>query len=254
MRTHQLWLKRITKLGLIFMIGASMSADAGLFGFGGTSWKEEVLLHDGSKIIVERNVERGRGHEIGQQPPIKNQNLSFTLPGTNEKVTWDDHYSEDIGSASFLPILLDIHRSAAYLVADTMGCLSYNKWGRPNPPYVIFKYSNKVWQRITVQGLPTEIKTPNLIFSMPDLEVEKLGKDFVSAEMVQTIINGYRYKQTEHIAIIRETMKKAELGSSLSCPELERYKGGWRTPGGPKLAYPITPPDTKPATNTQTKP
>jgi hypothetical protein len=43
-----------------------MSADAGLFGLGGTSWKEEVLLHDGSTILVDRSVVRGGRHEIGR--------------------------------------------------------------------------------------------------------------------------------------------------------------------------------------------
>jgi hypothetical protein len=59
MRTPHGMLKHITKLGLILMMGVSMSACAGLFGMGGTSWKEEVLLHDGSKIIVERSQSYG---------------------------------------------------------------------------------------------------------------------------------------------------------------------------------------------------
>lgn len=215
----------------------------GFFGVGGTSWKEEVLLHDGSKIIVTRTIERGGRHEIGQEPEITKQSLSFLLPNTNESVTWEDKFSEDIGSSSFLPILVDIYRGTPYLVADTMGCLSYNKWNRPNPPYVIFKYNDEEWKRISVDQLPTEIKTPNLIISMPDIEVKKLGKSFVTTEMRQQIINGYSNNQTEDLTIVREPMKKAVIGSSLSCPTLEQYKGGWRTPGGPKLAYPITPLD-----------
>lgn len=56
MRTIQLWLKQITKLGLILMMGASMGTDAGWFGlFGGSEkWKEEVQLSDGRVIVVER--------------------------------------------------------------------------------------------------------------------------------------------------------------------------------------------------------
>lgn len=127
-------LKAFKTIGLILTLGVSMSADAGLFGLGGTSWKEEVLLHDGSKIVVERSVERGGRHEIGQEPPYKEQSLVFIMPGTNQRVTWEDHYSEDIGTASFLPMLIDIVKDTAYLVASPMGCLSYNKWGRPNPP------------------------------------------------------------------------------------------------------------------------
>lgn len=40
-------MRRITKLGLLLMMGVSMSACS-------KDWKEEVLLHDGKKIIVER--------------------------------------------------------------------------------------------------------------------------------------------------------------------------------------------------------
>jgi hypothetical protein len=44
----------------------SVNASAGFLGFGGESWQEEVLLHDGQKLIVERAQTRGGNHEIGQ--------------------------------------------------------------------------------------------------------------------------------------------------------------------------------------------
>lgn len=223
MNTNYEMMKKIVNLGLLLMIGVSMSACAGLFGFGGTSWKEEVLLHDGSKIIVSRSVSRGGRHEIRQNPPIKEQSLTFTLPATNERVTWKSEYSKDVGLADFLPMLLDIHQGKAYVVADTVGCLSYNKWGRPNPPYVIFKYDGKAWQRISLPELPAEIKTPNLIFSSPDVEVKEMGKSFISAEIVQRIISGY--PQPEYRTILREGLK---AGSGLtSCEKLVHYKCGW---------------------------
>lgn len=216
-------------VGLIFTLGVSMNADAGLFGFGGTSWKEEVQLHDGSKIIVERSVERGGRHEIGQKPSYKEQSLSFTLPATGQRVTWEDNYSKDVGSANFLPMLIDIFKDTIYLVASPMGCLSYNKWGRPNPPYVVFKYQNKEWKRISLQELPAEIKTLNLIFSSPDIEVEKSGKHFMSAEMIKAITSGY--KQPEYQTILREPVKAGAVGSSVNCEELVFYKGAWVGPG-----------------------
>ncbi|MEQ1814630.1 MAG: hypothetical protein ABL860_09315 [Candidatus Nitrotoga sp.] len=80
MKTHHEVLKRITQLGLLLLLGAGISACGN-----STSWKEEVLLHDGGKIIVKRYVDRGGRHEIGQQSPIKEQRLSFTLPGTNNQ-------------------------------------------------------------------------------------------------------------------------------------------------------------------------
>lgn len=212
-------------IGLALTLGVSMSACA----TGGTSWKEEVLLHDGQKIVVGRSVERGGRHEIGQQPPIKEQSLGFTLPGTNVNVTWKSPYSVDIGLADFQPLSLDIFQETAYVVTVPVGCLSYNKWGRPNPPYIVFKYQNNTWNRIALQELPAKIKTPNLIFSSPDNEVEKLGKSFVSAAMVQQANSDLT--QPEYKTILRETLTKERINQM--CMEMILYKGHWIMPNDP---------------------
>lgn len=223
MNNRPLLRKVFSTITLILTLGISMNADAGLFGFGGTSWKEEVLLHDGSKIIVTRTVARGGRHEIGQMSAYKEQSLSFTLPSTGQRVTWEDHYNEDLGTANFLPMLIDIFSDTAYLVASPMGCLSYNKWGRPNPPYVVFKYQNKVWVRIPLQDLPVEAKVPNLIFSAPDIAVGKIGKNFISAEIIQKIITAY--SQPEYKTILREPLTKERINQM--CEERVLYKGTW---------------------------
>jgi hypothetical protein len=195
------------------------------------TWKEEVLLHDGNTIIAERTVERGGRHEIGQQPPYKEQRLVFTMPGTDRHVTWEDTFSEDLGSANFLPMLLDIRHGVAYLVASPMGCQSYNKWGRPNPPYVIFKHDGSGWQRIPLQELPAEIHAPNLIFSSPDIAVEQSGRRFMSTDMIKQLIEGYR--QPEYKTILREPVKRGSEGSAVNCEELVLYKGHWILPNDP---------------------
>jgi len=211
---------------LLMILGGGMSACA----MGNkTSWKEEVLLQDGRKIIVDRSVERGGRHEIGQKPPYKEQSMSFTMPISNEPITWEDHYSEDVGSANFLPMLLDISNGTPYLVVYPMGCLSYNKWGRPNPPYVIFKYDGKAWQRIPLKELPAEIKTPNLIFSMPDIKVEESGKRFMSSEMIKAITA--KYRQPEYKTILREPLAKGRIEQI--CEERVLYKGSWILPNDP---------------------
>ena len=219
------WLtKTFRTICLILTLGVSMNADAGILGFSGTTWKEEVLLHDGAKIIVTRTVKRGGRHEIGQKSSYQEQSLSFSMPVTGQRVTWEDHYSEDVGSANFLPMLIDIYSDSPYLVVSPMGCLSYNKWGRPNPPYVIFKYQDKAWIRIQLQDLPAEIKTPNLIFSAPDIEVEKIGNNFVSVEITQKINSGYR--QPEYRSILREPLPSSQL-----CPP---EQAGFKAPYPPK--------------------
>jgi hypothetical protein len=215
-------MQRMMKLGLILLLGASISACS-------TSWKEEVQLHDGSKIIVKRSVERGGRHELGQQPPIKEQDFNFTLPTTNELIVWKSAFSEDVGLADFMPMLVDIVQGSAYVVTAPVGCLSYNKWGRPNPPYVAFKYEGKEWKRIPLQELPAVITTPNLIFSSPDNKVEEMGKSFITAEEIQRIISNY--SQPEYRRILREALPKARINEM--CMEMVSYKGSWVMPNDP---------------------
>ena len=223
MSDRRVLLRLLTTICLVMTLGVSMS----VYGFGGDSWKEEVLLHDGSKIIVERTVERGGRHEIGQRPPYKEQRLSFGLPGTDRIITWEDHYSQDLGQANFLPMALDIFSGTPYLVAYPMGCLSYNKWGRPNPPYVVFQYQSKEWKRIGLEELPAEIKAPNVIFSMPDIKVEEFGKRFITSEMIKGLIDSYQ--QPEFKTILREPVKPKSLGST-NCEDRVLYKGHWILP------------------------
>lgn len=165
-------LKRIAKLGLILMMGAGMNAEAGLFGFGGDSWKEEVLLHDGSKIIAQRSLSYGGRREVGQGAPIKEQSISFTLPDSNKTIKWTSEYSEDVGRANFNLLALHILNGIPYVVAEPNLYLSYNKWGRPNPPYVFFKYDGKGWQRILLSAFPVEFKTLNVAIYLGHQDVD----------------------------------------------------------------------------------
>lgn len=193
-------------------------------GLGGTSWKEEVLLHDGSKIVVERWVKRGGRHEIGQQPGYQEQRLQFINPSTNKKVVWEDRKDEYIGGSTFLPMLVDIADGTPYLVAKTMGCLAYSKWGRPNPPYVVFRYDGDQWNRIPLAQLPSLIVTPNVIHSSPDTVVEKLGKSFVTAEEIKRDVSEFR--QPEYRSIVREPLPS----SRLCPPELTGFKAPYPMP------------------------
>ena len=203
-------LRVVKTIGLVMALGMSMSADAGLFGIGGTSWKEEVLLHDGSKIIVDRSVELGGRHEIGQKPPYKWQRLRFTMPATGEVVTWEDSYSEDVGSSNFNPMLLEVFGKTAYVLSSPAGCVSYNKWGRPNPPYVVFKYQGKEWKRIPLQELPAEVKLPNLVISSPDDEARNAEHGVLSVEMIKKANEGF--SQPQYRTILHTPMTNAGWG------------------------------------------
>lgn len=64
-------------------------------------WKEEVLLHDGRVMVIQRGVKTGYlPREIGQPPPESDYTLTFeTVDG--RKLTWDG------GRGRFVPMILD---------------------------------------------------------------------------------------------------------------------------------------------------
>lgn len=228
MRTHQLWLKQITKLGFLLMLGASMSACAGL---GGASWREEALLHDGNKITVNRSQSYGGRHELGQPEPIKEHAISFRLAGSGRNITWTSEFSEDVGFANFTLLAVHVLNDVPYVIAEPNGCLSYNKWGRPNPPYVTFRHDGKEWQRIPLSDLPLEFKTFNIAISMPwDIRGRPLylgENNTLSAESISNRNANIRIPQNK--TLLREAMANAGAG----CEELIRYKGYWIMPNDP---------------------
>jgi hypothetical protein len=185
----------------LVILGSSMSTCA----MAGTSWKEEVLLHDGQRIIVERSQTRGGDHEIGQPPPVKEHTISFVLPNSDRTITWTSEYGEDVGRANFNLLALHVLNGTPYIVASPNLCLAYNKWGRPNPPYVFFRYDGKTWQRISLSELPVEFKTINVAASTlaDEDRLTKLG--FVSAERIKELNN--EFIQPEYKTILREPLE-----------------------------------------------
>ena len=186
------------------------------------SWREEVLLHDGRKLLVKRTAVRAGRHEIGQRPPIRTQSLSFTLPSSKQAVRWKVEYAKDIGYADLSPIMLDIMDKTPYLVCRTVGCLAYNKWGRPNPPYIIFRYIDKTWQQIALDDLPLALKVPNMIISSPDVTAERTGMKVVSAEKIRELNSSL--SQPEYRAILRDPLSQERIDW---CVEKFRTKDGW---------------------------
>lgn len=223
--TMKQWIATI----FLMVLGGSMSACA----MGDrTSWKEEVLLHDGKKIIVERSQTYGGRHEIGQSQPIREHSISFTLPNSNKTLTFKSAYSEDVGRANLNLLALHVLNGTPYIVAEPNLCLAYNKWGRPNPPYVIFKHEDKTWQRIPLSALPAEFKTINLIVNNgreEDIERAASGPGYVSATDVQRINNSLT--QPEYKTILREPLAKGRIEQM--CEERVLYKGSWILPNDP---------------------
>jgi hypothetical protein len=195
---------------------------------GADTWKEEVQLHDGQKVVVERSQNYGGRHEVGQSSPVKEHTISLALPNVSRSISWTSEYAEDAGVTNFNLLALHLKDGVPYLVASPNLCISYNKWGRPNPPYISFKYDGSQWIRIAMEELPVEFKSINLIvdtYEQRDIREKSRDAGFVPAEAV------VRFNEELRGPELRTIVREALPPSRIQCPVLKRYRCGWGAPG-----------------------
>lgn len=200
---------------------AVLLAGCATLGIGG-SWREEVELHDGRKIVVHRSQTYGGLHEINQSSPIRTQQIDFTVPEMGRRYHFESEYSEDVGRANLKIIALHIKDGVPYLVTTPNLCLAYNKWGRPNPPYVIFKHDGSQWQRIALSELPAEFKTINLVVETKNNEPSTGMVGVRSAAEVREINKGTRARE------FKEILRAPMAETPGSCTRMIRLRGGWQ--------------------------
>lgn len=220
MRTlHGMW-KQIAKFGLLLMMGASITACSSSM-----RWKEEVKLHDGQVIVAERY------YNLGGYPGLESHNrmaleetVTFNL--TNSKrIVWQTDFSNSVPEPNSLNhFRFDIVNGVPYLATYPAGCIAYNKWGRPNPPQILFKYENEQWKRVSVAELPMELigTTANVIVGSPD---ERILKSFYTVEGVNGV--NHDISTPEYKTILREPIQSAGEG----CGEMIRVNDGWEGTG-----------------------
>jgi len=215
-------MKRIVKLGLLLLVVMSMSACTGLIPRS-MSWKEEVKLQDGQIIVVDRHYKLGGYPAIeSRERAALNQTVTFRLPGTNKKIIWQTDFRDSQPEPNSLgALLLDVVDGVPYLATSPAGCIAYNKWGRPNPPYVLYKYVNDEWQRISMKEFPAVLVHANLI-GKPASSLLKSYYTVGEAKAQRENGNISDYAKT----ILREPVERER------CPQYS---------SGPKAPVPITP-------------
>lgn len=152
------------------------------------------------------------------------------MPGAIQSITWKDEYDKAVGGSNFNLLALHILKSTPYIVAKPNLCLSYNKWGRPNSPYVIFKHDGSQWQRIPLSELPVEFKEINLavVFTKADEKVIT-SQSPMSVELVKKFNAGLASPESK--TILREPLPIAQINQM--CEERVLYKGSWILPDDP---------------------
>lgn len=224
MKTGNSSMKATKTIFLALSLGIALSACAQIGNSGADTWKEEVLLHDRQKVIVERSQTYKGRSEPGQPAPIGEHTIRFSLPGSSKTISWTSEYGEDIGRTDFNLSALHVKNNTPYVVAEPNLCLSYNKWGRPNPPYVVFRHDGNTWQRIAFEALPSEFTTVNVVKRIRGIDVENLVKARqVSAEQVAGLNAGL--ERPEAKAILREAIRY----DPECIPMVSNGKGRWRS-------------------------
>lgn len=163
--------------GLPFMVAFILLPLAGCAS--GPRWQEEVVTFDGSKVVVERhvildNLLNQEFSDIRHGAPPKGNMLRAPLSTS----TWTSNW-EALG---LNPQAIGRVGGTWHLSATPMRCEGYDKWGRPVPPYVFFRYSGDTWQRITVGEFPAEIVKRNLTYFGPYDQRSAASSGFISAE------------------------------------------------------------------------
>jgi hypothetical protein len=216
-------------ISLLLTLGVSMNACA----TSTFTWKEEVLLHDGRKIVVERSdtYDSSLPHEIGQGPPLAEHKTTFMIPGTDQMVTWKSN-NRPLPDPDRLHLLaLDFLAGVPYVATTPFGSNAYNKWNRPNPPYVFFKYAGE-WKRVPLEEFPEQFQINVVVHSRQHepyrkkMIAENSAHGFVRAQTVAEL-NREPGSSREYYSILRTPLDYGPLR-----PEHK----------GPIAPHPITPP------------
>ena len=93
-------------ISVLLIAGTSMNAYAFL-GFGDSmSWNEEVLLHDGTKMVVERFYHLGGKPTLdSQEQRALDETVSFILRGSNKKIIWKTDFRDSQPEPNSLNLL-----------------------------------------------------------------------------------------------------------------------------------------------------
>jgi hypothetical protein len=153
----------------------------------GPAWKEEVVMFDGSKAVVARTVILGNVldqevSDVRHGPPVKGNTLRVPMAAGAASATWE--------AMGLNPQAVGRVGGIWYLSASPMLCSDYDKWGRPVPPYVFFKYAGDSWQRITVEQFPPEITRRNLTYAGSYDHRQAVSTGFISIDQARLLNPG----------------------------------------------------------------
>lgn len=222
-------------MGSIITLGVAMSEIALA---GSVSWKEEVLLHDASKIVIERSQTFGGAPSLDSaERTVIEESWSFDVPGTTKKYTWSTGFSRPPEASCLMLMQVNFLHGVPYIATSPAGTLAYNHWGRPNPPYVFFKYANNGWQRVSLADFPAAFIESNVVVGGRPNPAKQAGTTL----SITQVKEANRPLDTYLRQIVRQPITHGD-GVWISPVMVYDGKGSWASPGGFKAPEPFKTP------------
>lgn len=118
-------------------------------------WKEEVRLHDGRLIVVERSRRMSGPREPFRSATVGKWTLIFENPDKpGNKIKLDVHGGAD-------PMLLGFVQGVPYMAIQPGRGDARYFYNCPSPPYIFFRYDGE-WKRIELKEFPKELVDRNM--------------------------------------------------------------------------------------------
>lgn len=129
-------------------------------------WKQEVPLHDGRVIVLER-ISKQTGTLFPENVGLEyEQTLTFVHPDTQERIRWTL-------PKGLQPAALEFERGVPYYLLKVYTVADYNAWECPNPPWLLYRHDQGSWQRVPFEQLPEKVVKRNVV------EMQKVVKKYL---------------------------------------------------------------------------
>jgi len=173
-------------------------------------WKEEILLHDGRKIIAQRADVEGGWAEPGQSGSAQKRTITFPDPDIPSK-----QYTHQItGSTNYL--LVDFENGVPWLIVDVGPFSSDTKC--PIGSYETFTQISGVWRSVSYSTLPKRFNKPNMAVEYtPDMPDPRKRGQMLSAEKIQQLITGMKRLLAGASGTTWRLVEKNDHGRPIDC-------------------------------------
>jgi len=170
------WLVLTAVLVAIVVFGVQMRTPATY------RWKEEVQLHDGRLIVVERSRVMSGPREPFRSATVGKWTLAFENPDKlGMKIALEVH-----GGAA--PMLLGFVGGVPYVAINPRRGDAQYFYNCPDPPYILFRYDGE-WKRIELRDFPRELVNRNLPSTYKEYRELSEQGGMIKKDQITKIIN-----------------------------------------------------------------